>query len=120
LQLVTAPDQVWDSFLKVCVLLFIVRSLLTSNTCQSHPASSPFKKKGFPLFDELAYLCDDVLATGVEAFRGTGMGSGDLDGEGTVEEEDEEQEEGEDDPGLSQVSCVSLSAIHMTADIASI
>jgi len=42
------PDQVWDSF-SVCVLLFIVRSLLTSNTCQSHPASSPFKKIGFPL-----------------------------------------------------------------------
>jgi len=94
LQLVTAPDQVWDSFLKVCVLLFIVRSLLTSNTCQSHPTSSPFKKKGFLLFDELAYLCDNVLATGVGAFRGTGMGSGDLDGERTVEEEDEEQEEG--------------------------
>jgi len=48
------------------------------------------------------------------------MGSGDLDGEGTVEEEDEEQEEGEDEPGLSQVSCVGLPAIHMTADIASI
>jgi len=94
LQLVTVPDQVWDSFLKVSVLLFIVRSLLTSNTCQSYPISSPFKKKGFPLFDELTYLCDDVLATGVGAFRGTGMGSGDLDGEGTVEEEDEEEEEG--------------------------
>ena len=120
LQLVTAPDQVWESFLKVCVLLFIVRSLLTSNICQSHPVSSPFKKKGFPLFDELAYLCDDVLATGVGAFRGTGMGSGDLDGEGTVEEEDEEQEEGEDEPGLSQASCVGLPAIHMTNDIASI
>ena len=83
-----APDRVWDSFLKVCVLLFIVRSLLTSNTCPSHPTSSPFKKKGFPLFDELSYLCDNVLATGVGAFRGTGMGSGE---EGTVEEEDEEQ-----------------------------
>jgi len=29
---------------------------------------------------------------------------------------DEEQEEG-DEPGLSQVSCVGLSAIHMTTDI---
>ena len=44
----------------------------------------------------------------------------DLDGEGTVEEgEDEEQEEGEYEPGLGQVSCVSLPAIHL-ADIASI
>src|SRR5882724_11879343 len=90
---------------------------------QYMPVSSrelPCQEKGFLLFDELAYLCDNVLATGVGAFRGTGMGSGDLDGEGTVEEEDEEQEEGEDEPGLSQVSCVSLSEIHMTADIASI
>jgi len=38
------------------VLLFIVRSLLTSNTCQSHPGKLPFQEKGFPLFDELAYL----------------------------------------------------------------
>ena len=102
------------------MLLFIVRSLLTFNTCQSHHASSPFKKKGFLLFDKLAYLCNDVVATGVGDFQGTGMGSGDIDGEGTVEEgEDEEKEEGEDEPGLSQVSCIGLPAIHM-ADIASI
>ena len=47
------------------------------------------------------------------------MGSGDLDGEGTVEEGEDEDQEWEDEPGLSQVSCVSLFAIHM-ADIASI
>jgi len=81
------------------VLLFIVRSLLTSNTCKSHPASSPFRKKGFPLFDKLAYLCNDVLATGVGTFQGTGMGSGDLGGEGSVEEgEDEEQEREDEQP----------------------
>jgi len=63
---------------------------------QSHPASSPFKKKGFLLYDNLAYLCDNVLAMGSSAFWGTGMGSGEFDGEGSVEEEGEqdEQEEG--------------------------
>jgi len=52
---------------------------------QSHPASSPFKKKGFLLYDNLAYLCDNVLAMGASAFWGTGMGSGEFDGEGSVE-----------------------------------
>ena len=88
-------------------------SLLTYGTFQSHPASSPFKKKSFPLFDDFAYLCDDVLATGVGAFRGTGMGSGDLDGEGSVEEEGEEEEQEEEDEelALSKVSCISLSGM---------
>ena len=95
-------DQVWDNFIKVLVLLFIVGSLLTYHTCQSDPASSPFNKKGFPLYD--------VLATGASTFWGTGMESGELDGEGSVEEEGEEdeQEDGEDELALSQVSWVSL------------
>ena len=80
---------------------------------QSHPVSSPFKKKGFPLYDDLEYLCDDVLAMGASALQGTGMGSWELDGEGSVEEEGEEdeQEEEEDELALSQVSQVSLAAM---------
>ena len=50
---------------------------------------------------------------GASAFQGTGMGSGELDGEGSVEEEGEdEQEKGEDEPALSQVSQVSLAAMY--------
>ena len=92
-------------------LLFIVRSLLTYDTFQSHPDSSPLKQKAFPLFDNFAYLCDDVLAMGVSTFQGTGMGSGDLDGEGSVEEEGEEEEQEEEDEelALSKVSCIGLS-----------
>jgi len=88
-------------------------SLLTYGTFQSHPASSPFKKKSFPLFDDFAYLCDDVLATGVGAFQGTGMGSGDLDGEGSVEEEgeEEEQEEEEEELAFTKVSCIGRSGL---------
>jgi len=56
------------AFLEVYILLFIVKSLLTYSTSQPHPTSSPFKTKGFLLFGELAYLCDDVLATGVGDF----------------------------------------------------
>jgi len=87
-----AQDQVCKNFLKVHVLLFIVGHYLNYNTCQSHPASSPFKKKGFPLYDDLAYLCDNVLTMGASAFWGTGMGSVELYGKGSVEEEGEEDD----------------------------
>jgi len=73
-----APDQVWDVS-QVCVLLLIVRSLL--NPILPVIPRAPLQEKGFPLFDELAYLCDDVLATGVGLSEALD-GSGDLDGEG--------------------------------------
>jgi len=76
LQLVMAPDQVWETFLKVCVPSFYCQVITNIQYIASLIPQAPFQEKGFPLFDKLAYLCDDVLATGVGAFRGTRMGSG--------------------------------------------
>jgi hypothetical protein len=36
---------------------------------QSHPKAAPFCKKAFPLYDEIAELCEDVVATGANTFR---------------------------------------------------
>ena len=36
---------------------------------QNHPKASPFRKKGFPLFDELGDLIDGTRAMGEFAFR---------------------------------------------------
>lgn len=38
-------------------------------TLQSHDKAKPFRKKGFPLFDELGDLIDGTRATGEFAFR---------------------------------------------------
>jgi len=49
--------------------------------------------------DELAYLCDDVLATGLGLSEALGWIWGSRWGR-TVEEEEEEEEEGEDQARL--------------------
>jgi hypothetical protein len=36
---------------------------------QKHPKAKPFKKKSFPLYDELAELIDGTRATGASVFR---------------------------------------------------
>ena len=43
--------------------------------------------KPFPLYDDLATLCDAVIATGAGAFRGTCDGSSVRDAEGSEDEE---------------------------------
>ncbi|KAF8576208.1 hypothetical protein K439DRAFT_1623016 [Ramaria rubella] len=47
-QMVTANEDIWEKYLK------------------SHKEAQPFKKKLFPLFDRIAELCGDVIATGAE------------------------------------------------------
>jgi len=44
-------------------------------------------KNIFPLYDDLAALCDVVIATGVGTFRGTSDGSTDCDAEGSEQDE---------------------------------
>ena len=60
---------------------------------QSHPKARLFKKKNFPLFDDIAILCGDTIATGAGAFRPAWS---DIDGVGD-DDEDPEPEEGVDD-----------------------
>ncbi|KAH9013586.1 hypothetical protein EDB84DRAFT_1568586 [Lactarius hengduanensis] len=38
--------------------------------CKKHPKAGPFRKKGFPFFDEIGDLIDGTRATGEFAFRG--------------------------------------------------
>ncbi|KAI9429510.1 hypothetical protein H4582DRAFT_2089058 [Lactarius indigo] len=38
--------------------------------CKKHPKAGPFRKKGFPLFDEIGDLIDSTCAMGEFAFRG--------------------------------------------------
>jgi len=47
--LATAPHDVWERYLA------------------SHPKAKPFRKKSFPLYDDIATLVDSVVATGASA-----------------------------------------------------
>jgi hypothetical protein len=38
---------------------------------QNHPKAAPFRKKAFPLFDDIAEICEDVVAMGTNTFRTT-------------------------------------------------
>src|SRR5882724_2579773 len=49
--------------------------------------------KSFPLFDDLAELCDVVIATGVGAFNGTGDTLNEQDAEGSDDDEEEDYKE---------------------------
>lgn len=50
-QMVTAPSDVWDEYLK------------------THPKAKPWRKKTYPLFEDMAELVDGVIATGKAAFN---------------------------------------------------
>ena len=59
---------------------------------QSHPKAKPFRKKPFPLFDQIASLVDSVVATGMGAMHlaggeDEGTGVGDSSGESSVASE---------------------------------
>ena len=60
-----------------------------ASSVQAHPTIRPFKKKAFPLFDQMAELCDDVIATGAGAFYAAGYGH--------ISEVEEVGGDGEDD-----------------------
>jgi hypothetical protein len=62
-------NEVWDAYIKVrhgiqcdCILTSLQKS--------SDPnVAKPLRKKGFPLFDDIAELIDGTRATGQNAFR---------------------------------------------------
>ncbi|KAF8572905.1 hypothetical protein K439DRAFT_1625453 [Ramaria rubella] len=73
--MVTANEDIWEKYLK------------------SHEEAQPFKKKLFPLFDRIAELCGDVIATGAGAFSVQALDrSGDLSEEGDESESTDEDD----------------------------
>jgi hypothetical protein len=87
----TASDDVWEAYISVSALFIPAFELLTS-LCQSHPEAKPFRKKSFPLYDDLATLIDDVVATGSNAFGNF------VTAEGVARELDENSEAGDQQP----------------------
>ncbi|KAF8575045.1 hypothetical protein K439DRAFT_1623876 [Ramaria rubella] len=87
-QCVTVPLEVWDKYL------------------MANPKAKPFKKKPFPLYDDIAELCDDVIATGAGVFHGTGPTGDDAsDGdEESVESDDEGDQEGDRESNKNESS----------------
>ena len=69
---VMASPSVWDDYLKVrltcCIYAGLLVLHLSAPLPQSHPKASPFRKKGFPLFDKIGNLIDGTRATGEFAF----------------------------------------------------
>lgn len=66
-KVVMAEPDVWDRYLKVCMLICIFtphRSLYV----QGHPKARPFRKKPFPLYDEIAAIIGETGAVGDLAF----------------------------------------------------
>ena len=51
-KMVTAEPDVWDCYLKVCMLIYL--SPLCLFCQQGHPKAHSFHKKSFPLSDEIA------------------------------------------------------------------
>ena len=50
--MVTAPDNVWDAYIR------------------SHPRAKRFRKTPFPQYDKCHELCRDIIATGAASFNG--------------------------------------------------
>ena len=73
---VTAPLEVWENYVQVFLLSFLL-FLLTISCVQSHHKAKKFMHKPFPLYDDIVELCDAMIEMGAGAFRGTG-GTGDV------------------------------------------
>ncbi|KAI0683214.1 hypothetical protein BC835DRAFT_1472566 [Cytidiella melzeri] len=61
----TATADVWDAYLQVCVELDVYST--TAHVSQAHPKHVWYRTHSFPLFDDLAFLCEDTYATGNHA-----------------------------------------------------
>ena len=65
--MVTAESDVWDRYLKVCMLIYLSTPLCLF--CQQgHPKAHPFCKKSFPLYDEIAVIIGETGAVSNLAF----------------------------------------------------
>ena len=66
--MVTAPPAVWENYVQVC-LCCSEKDILTVCFTQSHEKAKKFMTRPFLLYDDIAELCDDAIATGAGAFR---------------------------------------------------
>jgi hypothetical protein len=97
-QMVTAPDDVWDKYINVCHFLSLL-SIYSFYLCRLTPECNP---SGNILFwslmtIDMAYLCDDMLATGTGTFRPRDGDTSNHHGGGEDEQEEEEEEEEEEE-----------------------
>ncbi|KAF8145611.1 Myb/SANT-like DNA-binding domain-containing protein [Mycena galopus ATCC 62051] len=81
---ITATEEVWAAYL-------------------DHPKNAGFKDRAFKHFNDMAFLCDDVMATGEDAFS-NGLSGGNQDptsdnGTGAVDDADDggDEDEGADE-----------------------
>ncbi|KAJ6545120.1 Myb/SANT-like DNA-binding domain-containing protein [Mycena sp. CBHHK59/15] len=101
---VTATKEVWGAYLAASSFPFTF-------AYTQHPKHRPFKDRTFVHYDDMAMLCDDVMATGEDAFsNGATGGNQDLsigsddnnNASGSVgggDEGDDENEEEDDEEG---------------------
>lgn len=63
-------DEVWDAYIKVRPLytMRLYLSLCSLQKVSNQTMAKPFRKKGFPLFDDIAELIGATHATGQNAF----------------------------------------------------
>lgn len=75
-KVVTAEASVWDAYIEVS-LSHIPRlsKAQLEVVFQKHPKAKPWRKKPFPLYDEISELIDGTRATGHAAFRATASSS---------------------------------------------
>lgn len=72
--MVTATDSVWSAFLAVRLIL-LFRMNHSDILVQKHSKFIWFRSHSFPLFDDLASLCENTFATGEFAFAVGGVSS---------------------------------------------
>jgi hypothetical protein len=68
-KMVTAAPEVWDEYLKVSSLVTNTFLITYFMSLQNHPKANPWRKKPFPLYDDISELVDGTRATGQNAFR---------------------------------------------------
>ncbi len=95
----TAPDDVWDIAIKVCLQFF---RILNAQSCQAlGPKAERWRNRPFPLYDDILTIVDGIIATGENSFRagrddaGTLLGkvSGATEDEGNLADEDDSPKE---------------------------
>ncbi|KAJ7448381.1 hypothetical protein FB451DRAFT_1533045 [Mycena latifolia] len=72
LKLVAASDDVWEAYL-------------------THPKSKRWRKSPFPLYDDIAYLIDYIVATGTGAFHACGTSQTQTETEGQTQTQSDDK-----------------------------
>jgi hypothetical protein len=71
-KMVTATADVWEKYLAVglCYMCISEHFLMPAYcVTKAHPKAKPWRKKAFPLYDDMLELVEGIVATGETAFR---------------------------------------------------